>query len=84
MVTLFVPDLPEFSPLLKAAREASGCRVLEPQSGYCRIEAERELHFNRKSLGLKPALWNSALSGGFVGRITEYGRDDLRIRSVDD
>jgi hypothetical protein len=81
MVTLFVPDLPEFAALVEASKKSSACRVHSPRSGYWRIEAENELHFNRKALGLKPALWNSALSGGFLGRILEYGRDDLRIGS---
>ena len=79
MVTLFVPDLPEFSALVEASRKTPNCRVEEPRAGYWRIRAQDELHFNRKALGLKPALWNSALSGGFQGRILEYGRDNLRI-----
>lgn len=78
MVTLFVPDLPEFAALVEASRKSATCEVQQPLAGYWRIVAE-ELHFNRKTLGLKPALWNSALSGGFEGRIAEYGRDDLRI-----
>jgi len=81
MVTLFVPDLPEFAALIEASRKTAGYFVQEPQAGYWRIEAAGELHFNRKALGLKPALWNSALSGGFLGHILEYGRDDLRIGS---
>ncbi|NDZ18014.1 hypothetical protein C7T35_34230 [Variovorax sp. WS11] len=80
MVTVFVPDIAEFEPLLKAAAMA-GCRVRKPVHGYWRIEAERVLEFSRKELGLGPALWNSALSGGFRGRITEYGRDVMRIES---
>ena len=78
-VTVFVANFPEFSALVEASRQTVGCTVHEPQAGYWRIEAAEELHFNRKALGLKPALWNSALSGGFLGEILEYGRDDLRI-----
>lgn len=79
MVTLFVPDLPEFAALVEASKKTATCEVQEPFAGYWRIVAAEELHFNRKAVGLKPALWNSALSGGFEGRIVEYGRDDLRI-----
>ena len=78
-VTVYVADIAEFGPLLKAAATAAGCQVREPVRGYWRIEADGVLEFSRKELGLGPALWNSALSGGFRGRITEYGRDVMRI-----
>ncbi len=81
MVTLFVPDLPEFAALVEASRNTPGCNIQPPHQGYWRIEADRELRFNRKTMGLKPALWYSALSGGFKGHILEYGRDELRIGS---
>ena len=80
-VVIFVPDVTEFAPVLAAARQVANCRVIAPVQGYWRIVAEKELHFNRKAVGLKPALWYSMLSGGYRGRITEYGRDDLRIET---
>lgn len=80
-VTLFIPDIPEFLPLVRAAEKVSSCTVQGARGGYWRVEAEREMVFSRKQLGLTPALWNSALSGGFCGRIVEYGRDVLRIES---
>jgi hypothetical protein len=82
MVTIFVPDIPEFAPLIKGARNITTCTVREPLKGYWRIEADGEICFDRKALGLGPALWNSALTGGFRGRIVEYGRTVLRI--IDD
>lgn len=82
MVTIFVPDLPEFAPLLDGAR-AVGSRIEPPARGYWRIVSDGELSFRRKELGLGPALWNSALTGGFIGRIAEYDRDVLRIESRD-
>jgi hypothetical protein len=78
-VTIFVPDIPEFAPLVDSARRAAGCRVVAPLGGYWRIESDTEINLERRALGLGPALWNSALSGGFVGRIIEYGRDRLCI-----
>lgn len=83
MIRIFVPDIPEFTPLIDGARNAGNCTVLEPTRGYWRIEADNELTFSRKALGLGPALWNSALTGGFRGRIVEYGRDVMRIESED-
>ena len=79
MVTIFVADIPEFMPLVRAAEKSPGCSVKQPLAGYWRLEAKDELRFVRKQLGLGPALWNSALSGGYCGRIVEYGRDEMRI-----
>lgn len=81
MVTIFVPDIPEFEPLLKGARLYPGCAVTGPVADYWQIEAESFVEFTRKGLGLGPALWNSALCGGFIGRIAEYSRDVMRIES---
>ena len=81
MVTIFIPDIPEFQPLLRAARSNVACQVRDPVLGYWSIEAEQVIEFSRKELGLGPALWNSALSGGFLGKIVEYGRDIMRIES---
>jgi hypothetical protein len=80
-VRVYIPDIPEFLPLVKAAETMSGCAVRAPRDGYWTVEAEHELRFSRKSLQLGPAIWNSALSGGFIGRIVEYGRDEMVIES---
>lgn len=82
-VKIFVPDLPEFVPLVEAARKVEGCVVEEARAGYISIVAPQELRFERKALGLGPALWNSALTGGFTGTIAEYGRDVLHIADGD-
>ena len=80
-VMIFVPDIPEFSAVIKAARQVADCVISVPVNGYWRVEAAHEMQFQRKALGLGPALWNSMLSGGYRGRITEYSRDILRIES---
>lgn len=82
MVTIFVPELPEFVPLIESARSI-GSRVESPDRGYWRIVADREIRFGRKQMGLGPALWNSALTGGFIGRIAEFDRDAIRVVSID-
>lgn len=81
MVTIFVADIPEFEPLLRAAGQLDACEIRLPQMGYWRIESGQSIEFSRRELGLGPALWNSALSGGFLGRIVEYGRDLMRIEN---
>jgi catechol 2,3-dioxygenase-like lactoylglutathione lyase family enzyme len=82
-IRIYVPDFPEFKPFLDGARQSDSCRVFDPENGYWRIEANDEIHFNRKEIGLGPALWNSALAGGFRGKIMEYGRNDMRIVKED-
>lgn len=79
-VTIFVPDLPEFLPLVQSARAMASCSVTATP-GYWKIEAPRELRFVRKELGLGPALWHSALSGGFRGRIVTYDRNQMTLVS---
>lgn len=81
MVEIFVPDLPEFQPLVIGARRQAACRAEGPRLGYWRISAPHEILLERKVLGLGPALWNSALTGGFQGTIVEYGRDRMCLRS---
>ena len=80
-VLIFIPDIPEFVPLVTAARALRDSTVRAPENGYWIIEADRVLRFSRKAMKLGPAIWNSALSGGFVGRIVDYGRDEIVIES---
>jgi hypothetical protein len=82
-VTVFVPDVPEFLPLVRAAEKVDGCLVQKSADGYWKLQGQRELRFQRKVMGLGPAIWNSALSGGFIGRIVEYGRDEMILASED-
>ena len=78
MVSIYVPDLAEFSSITESARKL-GLRVQGPVKGYWQIDADQEIRFERKALGLRVALWNSALAGGFVGKIAQYDRDTMRI-----
>lgn len=80
-VTLFVADLPEFAPLIDAANRLAGVSVLPPMQGYWRIVAEQRLSFSRQQLKLRHALWNSALAGGFCGRLSAYTGDVMTIES---
>lgn len=79
MPTLFVLNVEEFRPLVEGAREQAGVSVEPGPRGYTRISTEGELRFHRKALGFKPAVWYGALTGGLVGQIAEFSRDELRI-----
>lgn len=80
-ITVFVPELPEFQPLVQCARVIPACVVHPTKFGYWKIQAPRELRFVRKDLGLGPALWNSALSGGYVGRVVSFDRNEMHLVS---
>lgn len=79
MPTIFVLNVEEFRPMVESAREQAGLQVHPGPHGYIRISSEGELRFNRKALGFKPAVWYGALTGGMVGKITEFSRDELHI-----
>ena len=79
MPEVFVLDVPEFHPLVEAARALPGCRVDGPRLGYWRLKSDAPLTFRRKELGFKPAVWHGALTGGLVGAIGRFDNDELVI-----
>lgn len=82
-VKIFVPNVPEFESLLEAGRRVQGCVVERLDANYWSINAVREIRFERKALGIGPALWNSALTGGFVGSIKQYDRNVMKLVADD-
>ena len=79
MPAIYVLDVPEFRALVDVARTKLDCRVIATGYGYFRIESDRELVFDRKELGFKPAIWYGAFTAGVEGSIVEFGRDIARI-----
>ena len=82
MPAIFVLDVPEFAPFVEHARGAGGCRIDGPRLGYWRVASEGKLEFQRKQLGVKPAVWHGALTGGLVGRITHFDNDRLTVEDA--
>ena len=82
-IRIFVPDVPEFSTLVKAAEREPSCRVSAPIPEYRVIEAAKPLEFRRKELGLKPAVWYGLFTGGLSGCIEIYDHELVRILPVD-
>ena len=80
-VIIYVADLPEFAPVVDGARKLPDCTVSRIASGYWKIESPSEIRFVRKELGMGPALWNSALSGGFRGSIVSFDRNKMCLRA---
>lgn len=76
---LYVLDVPEFAPLVTAAREDGRCRLEGPTEGYWCIRSPEGIVFERKALGFVPALWNASLTGGFGGDVKLFDRYRLEI-----
>ncbi|MDB5981684.1 MAG: Glyoxalase/bleomycin resistance protein/dioxygenase [Pseudomonas sp.] len=77
---LFVLDAPEFRPLVDAAQAAENCQLEKLSSGYWKISSSASLVFERKKLGFDPAIWNAALTGGYIGQVTAFDRYRLEIQ----
>lgn len=77
-VRIHVPAVPEFATLVQAARATAGCRVEEGPTHHV-VAADGPIEFDRRQLGLKPAVWWGLFTGGVHGRIESYSRDRVRI-----
>ncbi|HVZ46497.1 MAG TPA: VOC family protein [Ramlibacter sp.] len=75
---LFVPRVKEFEPLLDAARQRKGCRIV-PLASHDAVESDGPLEFGRKELGMTPALWYGLATGGLDGIIEVFDRDRILI-----
>ena len=79
MVVLYVLNVPEFAPVVEAARRRPECRITESDKGYVRVESPTEIVLNRKEMRMKPALWYGLFTGGLNGEIAEFGREEVRV-----
>jgi hypothetical protein len=76
---LFVLDVPEFASIVAAGAQQRGCQLSGPVKGYYVLRADMPMQFDRRALGLKPAVWYGIPTGGIVGKITRFDRDTLVI-----
>jgi len=67
MPSLYVLDVPEFAPLVAAARRKAGFEIAGPKAGYFRIATEGQLRIDRAETGLPEALWFGAFTAGYDG-----------------
>ncbi len=77
-VCIYVPKVDEFGSIVREAAGRDDCRIASID-GYDVIEADRTIEFQRKALGLKPAVWYGLFTGGLRGRIEVLDRDRVRI-----
>ena len=79
MTVIYVVDVPEFAPIVEAARKKPECTVSEVKKGYYKITASGEVTFNRREMQMKPALWYGIFTGGLNGEIKSFGRDEVTV-----
>jgi hypothetical protein len=84
MPRLFVLDVPEFQPVLAAARRRPDLTVEGPKAGYFCIAAAREIALTREETALPEALWFGAVTGGYDGGALELDAAQLRIVAAPD
>ncbi|WP_297835941.1 VOC family protein [Pseudomonas sp.] len=77
-IRLYIPQVEEFSSIVKDAANRSDCRVV-PMTGYDRIDADAPIEFRRSVLALKPAIWYGLFTGGVHGTIEILDRDRVVI-----
>jgi len=78
-VRISVLNVDEFKSLVDAAREMPHCTVSALNDDYWLIESEQPIEFERRKLGVKPAIWYGLFTGGVDGQITTFDRDLVRI-----
>jgi hypothetical protein len=79
MTRLYVLDVPEFRPLVDAARARADLAVVGPAAGYFRIEAGGQLRIARAETGLPEALWFGAFTAGYDGEELVIDSDQFWI-----
>ncbi|UPT95053.1 hypothetical protein J4G48_0038405 [Bradyrhizobium barranii subsp. apii] len=79
MSGFYVLDVPDFRPLVDAARRDPLCVVRDVVAGYNLIEFHEEIEIDRMATGLGEAVWFGCLTGGLDGRITLFTSQKLRL-----
>lgn len=79
IVRVMVLDVPEFASMVESARRMPSCRVVLESSGYWSITAGKAIEFQRRELGMKPAVWYGMFTSGFEGRMECFDRERVRI-----
>ena len=79
MPSLYVLDVPEFRPLVDAARRGEGFTVVGPAAGYYRVTTEGQLRIARADTGLPEALWFGAFTAGYDGQELVIDKDQFWI-----
>lgn len=79
MSGFYILDVPEFAPMLEAARRSDRCTVHPVVGGYRLVEFHGEIEITREETGLGEAVWFGCLTGGLDGRIVSFTEESIRL-----
>lgn len=79
MTGFFVLDVPEFAPLVAAARQAPNVTVHPVRGSYRFVEFDGALDIRRADTGLNEAVWFGCLTAGLCGKITRFDAEQLSL-----
>ena len=79
MPSIYVIDVDEYRCIAEVAAKNPDYKVTNEGKGYIRIDATAQLTFNRRELGLKPALWYGLFTGGMEGQIIKFSRETVTL-----
>ena len=79
MPKVYVLKVPEFEGLIESARNKAGCTIRSVGQSYLCIESDRPIKFVRKEVGVGPAVWYGAFTGGIDGRLVDFGREEVTL-----
>jgi hypothetical protein len=79
MPKLYVLNVPEFEGLIESARNKPNCMIRSVGQSYRCIESDRPIKFVRREVGVGPAVWYGAFTGGIDGRLVDFGREEVTL-----
>lgn len=79
MIRIFVLNVPEFAPLVEDATRQGLSVSATPDGDYSVISSPTGVRFDRRRLGVKPAIWYGLFTGGVDGVIERFDRDSVQI-----
>jgi hypothetical protein len=75
---IYVLDAQEFAPIIEVARRGEG--VSERRVGcYVEFSTDGELTIDRRTTGVRHALWYSFVGGVLEGKVVQHDKDQFRV-----
>ncbi|HEV2634595.1 MAG TPA: hypothetical protein VGX23_05580 [Actinocrinis sp.] len=81
MPKLYFLDVAEFAGVAAVAAAQPGVRA-EQVGGYLVVSADGPVVVDRRTAGVRQAVWYSSLAGLSGGRVTQFDKDALRVEPV--
>ena len=82
MSGFFVLDVPEFAPIIEAARALKNCKVNPARAGYVLVEFSGEVVIERHRASMSEAVWFGCMTGGLEGKIISLDAEKIRLASI--